>query len=139
MGDKTPLQKMGVKPGQSVLVLNAPDGGIEKLGAEPGQASTRAKSGEQFDVVQVFATNQAELAAHLKGALAGLKPGGMLWLAYPKISSKIKTDITRDKGWEQVIKAGFVGVSLVSVDETWSAMRFRPGSETSSTRARGRK
>src|SRR5262245_56130023 len=128
MADKSPLQKMGVKPGQSVLVLNAPDGNTDRLG-EPGVTATKTKAGATFDVVSVFATNQAELEKHLKTAIESLAAGGKLWLAYPKISSKVKTDITRDKGWDAVIKAGFVGVSLVSVDETWSAMRFRPEAE----------
>jgi hypothetical protein len=137
MADKTPLQKMGVKPGQSILILNAPAATLDKLGAPTGTA-TKTKAGAKFDVVSLFATDQAELGKHLKDALASLSPGGMLWLAYPKISSKVKTDITRDKGWDAVVKAGFVGVALVSVDDTWSAMRFRPEAETKSTRARGR-
>lgn len=59
-------------------------------------------------------------------AVEAVKPEGVLWISYPKGSSKIKTDISRDKGWDSVKAMGFVGVSMISVDDTWSAMRFRP-------------
>lgn len=135
MAEKTALQKMGVKPGQSLLVLNAPGGDLSRLGPPPGKAATRA-GGDTFDVVQVFAATQAELSKHLPEALGGLKPGGSLWLAYPKGSSGIESDITRDRGWDAAHQAGLVGVSLVSVDETWSAMRFRPEAETKASRGK---
>ena len=52
-------------------------------------------------------------------------------MAYPKISSGMKSDITRDQGWDAMKGAGWQGVALVSIDDVWSAMRFRPLSETS--------
>lgn len=59
-------------------------------------------------------------------AIEAVTPEGMLWINYPKGTSKIKTDINRDTGWQTVTDLQFEGVSLVSIDETWSAMRFRP-------------
>jgi hypothetical protein len=55
-----------------------------------------------------------------------LKSDGLLWICYPKGSSKMKTDLNRDILWGQMEKFGLAGVSLVSVDEVWSDMRFRP-------------
>ena len=58
----------------------------------------------------------------------------MLWFSYPKKTGKIKTDLSRDVGWDSVSKAGWIGVSLISIDDTWSSMRYRPASEVKSTR-----
>ncbi|HYO89253.1 MAG TPA: hypothetical protein VER79_11430 [Candidatus Limnocylindrales bacterium] len=59
-------------------------------------------------------------------AILAVKPGGVFWACYPKLTGEIKTDITRDKGWDALTGAGWRGVAQVSVDGTWSALRFRP-------------
>jgi hypothetical protein len=53
----------------------------------------------------------------------------MLWIAYPKKSAKVDTDLTRDVGWSVIEGAGVVGVAVVSIDATWSALRFRPAGD----------
>jgi hypothetical protein len=53
-----------------------------------------------------------------------LAPAASLWIAYPKTTSGVMTDLTRDAGWGPVERAGFGGVAQVAVDETWSALRF---------------
>ena len=55
-----------------------------------------------------------------------LKPESVLWIAFPKGASKIKTDLTRDKGWETVQRMDLKWVNLISVNETWSAFALRP-------------
>lgn len=55
-----------------------------------------------------------------------MNEGGLLWLCYPKGTAKIKTDLNRDVLRETVAaRHGLEGVSLVAIDDTWSAMRFR--------------
>jgi hypothetical protein len=121
----TPLaKKLLIKPNQRVRLVNASSGYLDSLQPLPdGAAVSTAKTGN--DVVQLFAKDQADLRKHLKTALAALEDGGILWISFPKGTSKIQTDLTRDHGWEAVTAAGFQGVSLVSIDDTWSAMRFR--------------
>lgn len=80
-----------------------------------------------FDFVHLFITNTEELNRLAPVAIGAVKRDGVLWISYPKGSSKVKTDIGRDKGWDVVQSAGFEGVSLVSIDGVWSAMCFRPG------------
>jgi len=58
--------------------------------------------------------------------MQALKPGGLLWFAYRKKSSKVKTDISRDIIWEGLMSIGIHPVTLISIDDTWSALRFRP-------------
>jgi hypothetical protein len=129
-------KKLGIKPGQRLLVLNAPAGYESQLAplpenanvlvaATPAEYDAAAQAG-LFDFVQGFVRHQADLDALADLALGALTPGGLLWFAYPKISAKTGSDITRDTGWDRLHAAGFQGVSLVAVDATWSAMRFRP-------------
>ena len=126
MADSSLAKKLGLKPGKRALILNAPDGYRALLDPLPEGVGLTATPGGAFDFVQVFAKNKADLARYVPEAIAAVKPGGMLWIAFPKKTSKIQSDISRDTGWDVVQQAGWQGVSLISVDDVWSAMRFRP-------------
>jgi hypothetical protein len=111
--------KLKVKTTDEGLVLNAPPGFDQK----PYDALPKAKVAYGF--VLLFTKDKAALDKLLPKALKASKEDGLFWVAYPKKSSAIKTDITRDKGWDALQAAGYEPVSLVAIDETWSAMRFR--------------
>jgi hypothetical protein len=128
MADSSLVKKLGLKPGRRALILNAPDGYRALLDPLPEGVDLAATPDGIFDFVQLFAKNKADLAQYAPAAMAALKPGGMLWIAFPKKTSKIQTDISRDTGWDVVQQAGWQGVFLISVDDVWSAMRFRPAS-----------
>ena len=123
-------RKLGIKPGHRVLVLNAPDGYLEKLGAPDGVQVTTTQEGE-FDCVQAFMRSKADIDTHGPAAIEAVRPGGLVWFAYPKKSAKVKTDISRDVGWDAMTGAGWENVAQVSIDDTWSAGRFRPSSDVS--------
>jgi hypothetical protein len=57
-----------------------------------------------------------------------------IWICYPKLTSKVKTDLTRDHGWEPMFRAGWIVVAIASVDAVWSAVRFRPKAKVKSVR-----
>lgn len=95
-------------------------------------------SAGQYDYVQLFVTGSEELATYGPKALEAVNPEGLLWMCYPKGSSKIKTDLHRDKGWDLLTSAGFEGIAMISIDDTWSAMRFRPASLVKSSGSRRR-
>ena len=78
-----------------------------------------------FDCVQLFVKNIEEMNRLAPRAIRAVKPDGLLWISYPKRSSKTKTDLSRDHGWEVIENAGLEGVTLIAIDEVWSAMRFR--------------
>jgi hypothetical protein len=118
-------RKLLVKPGMADRLLNPPPGHANLLGAMPEGASVSVESSEPADLVLLFARTRADVDAHAAAALASLKPGGLLWAAFPKGASKIQTDLTRDRGWNALTQAGLRIVTLVSLDETWSAARFR--------------
>lgn len=122
-------KKLLIRPENRVLVLNAPDGYLAGLAPLPAGVTLATSAGGTFDMVQVFARTQAELEPLASVALASLKPGGVLWGCYPKGSSKLQTDLTRDRGWDALNAAGWEVVTAVSIDATWSGSRFRPSSE----------
>jgi hypothetical protein len=125
----TPLTKrMLIKPGSRVLVVNAPDGYLQKLEPLPENVTvqTERSSTDSYDCVQVFTYHKADILKYGAAALEAVRPDGLLWFAYPKKTGSIKTDIHRDVGWESVRDAGWEGIAMISIDDTWSAMRYRP-------------
>ena len=121
----TPLaKKLKLKPGLSAAVLGGPTDYLERLGSPEGLQAVTTLEGP-LDWIQVFVRNSAELAEIVGPLIAALSPTGLAWVSYPKGSSKMQTDLTRDKGWEP-IEGQLMWLSLVSVDETWSAFGLRP-------------
>ena len=124
--DATLARKLQVKPASRVLVLDAPEGYVERLGAA---AETEPREDGAYDVVQVFVKDRLDVERRAAPALRALRRGGVLWFSYPKRASQVATDLTRDHGWDVVAQAGLRPVAQVSVDEVWSALRFRPASD----------
>jgi 1-acyl-sn-glycerol-3-phosphate acyltransferase len=122
-------RKLLIQPGQSVLVLNAPPGYVAGLQPLPDSATAAEQGSGPHDVVQLFARDRAQLERDAGAALSALKPGGVLWMAYPKPSSGPGSDLTRDHGWGVLHGAGLVGVTPISLADDWNALRWRPNAE----------
>lgn len=122
MEDAALIKKLLIKPGYRCIVLNPPEGYLPRLGSLPLEDELEGK----FDFIHCFAKNKDEVDQIGPKVVDSVKPEGVLWISYPKGTSKIKTDVSRDKGWDSINAMGFVGVSLISINDTWSAMRFRP-------------
>jgi hypothetical protein len=129
MPESSLTKKLVLKPGYRVLLLNAPAGYPALLGELPPGATLEENPAGQYDLVQAFVKSKAEAEALWPTAVEAVKPGGVLWMTYPKKTSAIKTDINRDSGWESLKAAGWNTVAAVAIDATWSALRFRPVSE----------
>ena len=117
-------KKLVLKPGYRVAVINAPEGYVQALNPLPEGATVSETLDGAFDLVQVFVRSIADANQYAPQAVAVLKPSGLLWFAFPKKSSKIKTDINRDVGWDVVTNAGWEGIATISIDDTWSGIRF---------------
>lgn len=119
-------KKLLLKPGYRALIVNPPEGFVAFLGELPENVvlDVEQPTGGVYDFVQLFVKDQAALATHGSAALQAVKPDGILWICYPKLTGKIKSDLTRDVLWHLV--PGMRPVAQVSVDDTWSAVRFRP-------------
>jgi hypothetical protein len=130
---ETPLlKKLGIKPGKRMLILNAPEGYMATLAPLPEDTimQTQAEgTGGTFDFVQVFVRDKADLHRSAPIAIQAVKSAGLLWFTYPKKTSAIKSDISRDVLWEELSDSGVHPVTMIAIDDTWSALRFRPNDE----------
>jgi hypothetical protein len=125
LSDKTVAQKLLIKEDYRVLLINGPKGYQSMLGELPRNVTLLDKPAGPVDFVQVFVTSRNELEGRLPGLKVLLKPKGLLWVTYPKGTSKIKADINRDTINEYARSIGLEGVAMISVDDTWSALRLK--------------
>jgi hypothetical protein len=121
----TPLaRKLGLKPDARVGLVSAPEGFEEQLGElPPGVAVRRRLRGPQ-EVIVAFCTRRSELERGLPGWRASLSPAGGLWLAWPKRTSGVPTDLGEGSVREVGLGAGLVDNKVCAIDATWSALRF---------------
>ena len=119
-------KKLLIKPNQSIMVMNAPAGYLDKLRPLPAGARLLDRADTPVDFIQFFVKDSQELEKNAPVVIKAVKEDGLLWVCYPKGSSKVKTDLNRDILWAAMAKFGLAGVSMVSLDEVWSAMRLRP-------------
>lgn len=127
--DKPLTQKLLIRPENQVLVRNAPDDFDQKLQPLPQNAQLFTTGKGPFDVVLQFVRDKAEIDAYALDCLKLVPEHGVVWMVYPKRSQKIQTDINRDAGWDVLWQAGWSAISIVSIDEAWTALRFRPDSQ----------
>ncbi len=106
------------------IVINAPLP-LEKQFVELG-FKTLFDKGLQSQNTLIFINNKEEFLNYLKVQLHNIKPDSVLWFAYPKLTSKIKTDIHRDIIRSTAEDYGITTIAAISIDDTWSALRFRP-------------
>jgi len=123
---ESPLpKKMKLRPGNRALILNAPEGYRRELEPLPEGVELAEQLRGKFDWIQLFVRTEAELKALGHKAIAAMSAESMLWISFPKGSSKIQTDLTRDKGWSSLQHVDLKWVNLVSVNATWSAFALR--------------
>ena len=123
MAESPLAKKMKLKSGLKAAVINAPQNYVDTLRHDTALSPTL---NGKFDWIQIFVRSKADLDALAPKAAKALRPESMLWISFPKGTSKIQTDLTRDKGWEGVQELDLKWVNLVSVNETWSAFAMRP-------------
>ncbi|MEO1288264.1 MAG: hypothetical protein AAFV93_10885 [Chloroflexota bacterium] len=121
---KSIAQKLLIKSGYTVRFINAPDDYESQIGELPDNVTLT--DSDSADVVQLFVSNISDLEQYVSTAINVLKENGILWISYPKKSSKVETDISRDVGWDVMDTHDYRPVMQVSIDDTWSALRWRP-------------
>ncbi len=125
MAEKSIAQKLMIKEGRTVLLVNQPPNYVAMLGELPSNVIVLTEPTANADIIQLFVSSRAELEAQLLNMKAMLNANGMLWVTYPKGTSKIKTDINRDSIYAYALTLGLEGVAIISVDDTWSALRLK--------------
>ncbi|UII34246.1 YdeI/OmpD-associated family protein [Fulvivirga ulvae] len=114
------IKKLKYQQNAKALIFDLPDEVIIDI---PHDSQVTA-SGYEFIIV--FVRKQEDLAFRIPPSLAASDYNSTFWVAYPKKSSSIKTDISRDKGWDVFTTIGYRPVSQISINDTWSALRFKP-------------
>jgi hypothetical protein len=121
----TPLpKKLGIKPGSRLALVSAPDGLGAALGELPVAVEVVAGDGTPADVIVFFTTDAAKLASRFPGLREQLATDGGLWIAWPKKTSGVPTDLTENVIREIGLACGLVDNKVCAIDETWSGLRF---------------
>lgn len=126
----TIADKLRIKPNFRLLTLNAPPEFKKDLKGLPAGVKI-ADSGKDYDQVHWFVSNRKQMEKEMSKVMKLLKPDVIVWAYYPKGTSKVQTDLTRDKGWDCLLAEGdkLTWISLISFNDTWSVFGFRPKSE----------
>ena len=121
----TPLPaKLGIKPGFRVSFVGAPAGFVQALGLPANTVVVRGPRASPLDLVLFFAPSVARLEAGFTRHARRLVPEGMLWVAWPKKASGVRTDLSEDRVRAIGLAAGLVDVKVCAVDSVWSALKF---------------
>ena len=121
----TPLAtKLGIKPGGTVLAMNAPKEYRPWLGDLPGVRFTAKPPKGGADMVHLFVPSLAELEEQLPRARKAMKPDGALWVSWYKKSAKMPTDVTEDVIRERALKTDLVDVKVCAVSDLWSGLKL---------------
>ncbi|MBW4439433.1 MAG: hypothetical protein KME04_20005 [Pleurocapsa minor GSE-CHR-MK-17-07R] len=128
MATRTMAQKLSLKAGMRVLVLNPVIDIVPIIDPMPEAVTIDNEPDGLYDMVIAFCANKADADALTPAGMEALKEDGGLWMAYPKVTGKAKPDLTRDRGWEAIARANWGPVSQVALTEVWTVMRFKPES-----------
>ena len=121
----TPLvRKLGFKPAQRVAYVGAPKHFDELLGELPDGIVVRRALRGPLDLVVCFVTARRDLERRLPALRRALAPDGMLWIAWPKRSSGVATDMTEDVVRDVALPTGLVDTKVCAIDDTWSGLRL---------------
>jgi hypothetical protein len=121
----TPLtKKLGIKEESRLAFVNAPDGFDRTLGELPERAEVKRVARGPLDVIVFFTMSAAELTRRFDRLAAALDPTGALWIAWPKHSSGVRTDLTENTVRAVALPKGLVDNKVCAIDDTWSGLRL---------------
>src|SRR6266853_4388191 len=121
----TPLaKKLGIDIGSRIYPSDAPKNYLKLVAPLPEGVRVVRKIDGETDIVHIFSTERARLAAALRATLKRIKPDGTVWVSWPKKSSKVSTDVTEDTIREVALPMGLVDIKVCAVDEVWSGLKL---------------
>ena len=121
----TPLaQKLGIKAGQRVVVIDGPAAYRKLLSPLPEAVSFSTKVDSATTFIHLFVSERKTLEKQLKRLRKLIADTGTLWISWPKKSSGVATDVTEDVIREVALPLGFVDVKVCAVDQTWSGLKL---------------
>jgi CheY-like chemotaxis protein len=121
----TPLpKKLGIRGGVAVALLGAPQGFESTLGALPEDVRLRRQARGRPDLVLLFVKSRSDLRRRFPVAARALADGGGIWIAWPKKTSGIPSDLTQTFVRSFGLDSGFVDYKICAIDEIWSGLKF---------------
>ena len=117
-------QKLGIKPGTNVVVINGPENYRKRLGKLPDGARLSDRVTTESDFVHFFTKRRGELQRQLPRLRAKLSDTGTLWVSWPKKSAGVRTDVTEDMIRDVALPLGLVDTKVCAVDEIWSGLKL---------------
>ena len=123
---KRPLtQKLGLKAGFKIIILNPPPDYETTLGQLPDKVTVEKRlDAGPFDFIHFFSKDRAALVDQFPELKQALVSNGMLWISWPKAASKVETDLKEDLVREIGLANGLVDVKVAAIDEIWSGLKF---------------
>jgi hypothetical protein len=121
----TPLvRKLGIKDGFKVCVIDPPQNYWHLVGDLPENVSVGEPGEGAFDLIHVFAKDGAQLESQIEMLKQHIVPAGMIWVSWPKKSSKVATDLNENFIRDLALKSGLVDTKVCAVDDTWSGLKL---------------
>ena len=121
----TPLaKKLGIRAGDRVALLGAPDSVRDALEPLPDGARVTTSARGTLDVVVSFHDRRADVERRIPALLRILDVDGGIWMAWPKRTSGVPTDLTENVQREVWLPLGLVDTKVCAIDETWSGLRL---------------
>ncbi len=117
------LKKLGIKERFRIAIFKAPDGFAKELGTLPA-GITRLQRPTNLDFALFFARSEADLLRNFKRLARMLTPHGMLWIAWPKKSAGVVTDLSESVVRRIGLEGGLVDVKICAVNDVWSGLKF---------------
>ena len=121
---KPVAQKLGIKPGFCIFVDGAPSDYARMVGPLPADVTIAVRPKPPLDLVHVFAAQAAGLATRLRRLSGLIAPAGMIWVSWPKKSSRLPTDLTDVVVRDTALPLGLVDIKVCAIDEVWSGLKF---------------
>ena len=118
------IDKLGIKPGTAIAILNAPKGYDRTLGKLPRHVRRSPSVAGLLDFIQFFTSEKRALEREFAKLARALTPAGMLWISWPKKTSGVATDLTEDVIRAVGLAHGLVDVKVAAVDGVWSGLKF---------------
>lgn len=130
------LQKLGIKPGYRVSLVNAPTGFDHTLGVLPEGATFTGATAKQVNVIVAFEKSLSAFQKHLPALLNRIHVDGTIWVGWPKKSSGVATDLGENQVRDAALALGLVDIKVCAIDDTWSGLKLVIRKENRAARAK---
>lgn len=118
------IDKLGIKPGQLVYFRDAPEEYFKELGTLPSGVFTAKKLNRPMDFIHCFYTEQSKLKKDTIHFKQYLEQNGILWISWPKKTSKVATDVTEQSLRDILLPLNLVDIKVAAITDVWSGLKF---------------